>query len=538
MLYSLPEVPTGITSYFDDEHPLGPVAADQINDEEVAAYLVTLEIEAARDLTHGASILFGRKGAGKSSILKSFTYGGEPRSHRVLSLSDPNSKNVLKERIHFLSDFKVVLNIDSADLMEIIYERMEHKPLKSPEGAAKEWKRDLWLAVLKNVLKKPALQLMLNPGLQMQVSTVVDTIASLGIDPRGSSYFDKWLNSKDAQAINVDLLIERLHADFLDKDIVGLLLIDSMEEYDLEYDEIMKKVIGGLLQLVATEKNSLQYKIAFPEEIYEQVRNEANPEKYTIRSTRILWRPIELLRILTDRMLICFYVHENAHIESFLSLKNKALKERDRILNFWSEIFDGPVVNEAGHQEAGIYFILRHTQMLPRQVINSMSELLKGSKPTTRSYMKISRPALVHAVRRACDQLIGGIESGFKFTYRDVRDVFDAFLPKCPILCSYDDLEREFQRAGLRRKAYDWTSEFPIFLRALLHMGVIGVVQNETSRYIETSFGYTDDTVLRSAQGNSYALHPAFSLLYKDEDSRLDLKRAVLPRGSLEDLPI
>lgn len=538
MQLSLSEVPAGIEAYFDDEQPLGPVAADYISDEDIAAYLVTLELEASRDLTHGASILFGRKGAGKSSTLKSFGYRGEPRSVRALSLSEPSPSEVLENRAKFLRQYKLVLDIDSAPIIETIYERLATKALKSPEAAAREWRDELWLRVLRHVLKKPSLRKLLSDELQTDLASIADDIASLGIDMGVNDYFDLWLQSRAQKSINPSLLISRLHKEFIERDISGLLLIDSMEEYDLEYDDVMKKTIGGLLQLVATEKNSLHFKIAFPEEVYDQVRQEANPEKYVIRSTRIAWRPIELLRILTNRMLICFYIHETEQARDAIGDKASRARERERLLEFWDTVFGGSVVNEAGNEEAGIYFILRHTQMLPRQVINSMSELLKTSKPATRSFSKIDRSALNDAVRRACDQLIGGVESGFKYTYKDVREAFGCFLPQCPMIATYDELNTHFQRAGLKKKPFEWTDDFPSFLRAVLHMGTFGVIEDESRFYINARFGYSDDTVLRSSSDHRFVLHPAFSLLYKDPQSRLQLKKAVLPRGALDELPL
>lgn len=535
MSFILSEIPKTIGAHFNEECPLGPIAAELIDDAEVAAYLTSLENDACEELVNGASVLFGRKGAGKSSLLNSFCYPKRIKTHLALSLFEQKSITPVMNRPAFWQNIGLTITIRVSDEIGHIHRELKNEPIIGPEAAARIWRAKFWQIILFRTLSRRALIERLSSGLRKKLEEVADLIGALIDDDEETSFFDEWLK-QSANPPPLGLLAEQLRREFKEQNIQVLLLIDSMEEYDLSFDDVLKKSIGGLLQLIATDKSGVIYKVAFPGEILDSVRMESNPEKYQLRIARVVWRPMELLNIVTTRMLICLYVHENDFAQRILSTKAPNSKAREAVLAFWDEMFGGVVVNEAHHEESAIYYILRHTQLLPRQLINMVSEIVKRSKTEIRSYRQITHEVFSDSLRNSCDALVGGVESGFKYSYPNANETFNTFLPYCPIRCTYGELQRVFRQTGLRTRGLEYTSDFQAFLRAMLHMGVLGVLTSETGHYLEAEFGYTDASMLRSSTDSSFVMHPAFSLLYKTAESRMEAGKAVLPRGTLTGL--
>ena len=61
-------MPDSIRDCFTDEHPLGPVAAEHMQEIQESAFLLNPETAAFRGVMGGASIILGRRGAGKSAL--------------------------------------------------------------------------------------------------------------------------------------------------------------------------------------------------------------------------------------------------------------------------------------------------------------------------------------------------------------------------------------------------------------------------------------------------------------------------------------
>lgn len=538
MALTLPEVPHTIGTYFDDDNPLGPVAAEYISDKEVAAYLLSLENESYAELFQGASVLFGRKGAGKSSVLNSFTFPSAIRSQIALTLDHVPPSKVLRTAGEFHKAYAVIVKIDAAREISKVYNDVKQDSLRLPELAAEAWNKRLWLNVVRAAAMRPDLIEDLESPLRMSLVRIASTLQRLTDSDSEGSYFEHWLDMGELPIKNIDRLVAELRGAFRAKGFKVLFLIDTMEEYDLVFDDALRTTVGGLLYLSGRKDPAVSYKLAFPYEIYDAVRLEGNSEKYALQSTVLRWTPAELVRIVTRRMLLCLYLFENDELSKIISSIRHKQDLRKAGFEFWNNMFGGEILNEVFHHEPPLFYVLRHTQLLPRQLINSLSRLVKMSKIKLRSFLHIDPEVVTDSMKTSSNDLIGGLESGFKFTYPGIGNVFESFLTRCDIIMEYSELHKIYSSSSLSRgQGHEYTQSFDAFVRAMLHVGVFGVVRPSTSdRYIEAVFCYGDDTILRSFQGRTFAMHPAFSLMYKDPDDRLNVRKAVLPVGTTDGL--
>ncbi|HMG48682.1 MAG TPA: hypothetical protein VK614_14635 [Allosphingosinicella sp.] len=535
MAIVLNEIPHSIGTYFDDDNPLGPVAAEYIGDREVAAYLITLENDAFGELFQGTPILFGRKGAGKSSIINSFQYAHGIKSQTALALDrTPKAVNP-KSETDLRRDYDIIVKVDASREISHVHAQVRSSSLPLPELAAAAWTRRLWLNALSAVSVRPDLIDKFEPQLKQLLIKLSSMLSRLVSTDGDSHYFDEWLDLGKLSIPNADVLLAELRKAFEAHKLSVLFLIDTMEEYNLLFDDALKTTIGGLLYLVGRHDKHIHYKVAFPYEIFDSVRLEGNPEKFILRSTTIRWTPTQLVHIVTRRMLLCLYLYDNESLAEILA-EGKYTEGRRANFEFWGEIFGGEIVNEAHDPEPPLYYVLRHTQLLPRQLINSLSRLVKLSKTELRSFRHINPEVIEESMKISSNDLVGGVESGFKHTYTGIGEVFETYLSRCDVVMTYGDMHKAYASSSVKRGP-EYTHSFYDFLRALLHMGVFGVIVGEgTTKYIEAAFSYGDDTVMRAFQERSFAMHPAFSLLYKQPDDRLKPGRAVLPLGSNEGL--
>lgn len=531
MAIVLSEIPHSIAAYFDDDNPLGPVAAEYISDREVAAYLISLENDAFAELFQGTPILFGRKGAGKSSVINSFLFAHGIRSQTALTLdrslraTDPRTESDLRR------DYDIIVKIDASREINHVHAEVRSSSLPLPELAAAAWTRRLWLNALTTVSLRPDIIDKFDTSLKQLLIKISSMLSRLVAADGDSSYFDEWIDLGKLAIPNVDVLLAELRNAFQTHKLSVLFLVDTMEEYNLQFDDALKTTIGGLLYLVGRHDRFVHYKVAFPYEIYDTVRLEGNPEKFTLKSANLRWRPVQLVHIVTRRMLLCLYLYDNEGLAEMLT-EGRYSEGRKANFEFWGEIFGGEIVNEAHDPESPLYYVLRHTQLLPRQLINSLSRLVKLSKTELRSFRHINPELVEESMRISSNDLVGGVESGFKHTYPGIGEVFETYLSRCEVVMTYGEMHKAYVGSSVKRGP-EYTHSFHNFLRALLHMGVFGLVMGEgTTKYIEAAFSYGDDTVMRAFQDRAFAMHPAFSLLYLQADDRLRPGRAVLPLGS------
>ena len=537
MAYVVQEVPQSIGTYFDDDNPLGPVAAEHINDNEVAAYLTSIENEAFHEISQGVSLLFGRKGAGKSSLLNSFHFPSQIRTTTRLSLGSSAKRQIISKDSDFRRPYDLIVQVDASKELDAVHSKVVKHGLPGPEIAADHWKKRLWLNVLVAVSRRPDIIDQVESNLRQQIIHFSRLTTRLASADNISNYLEEFAAAGDASLESLEIISAMLKGEFQRKSFSVLFIIDSIEEYNFDLDDSLSITIGGLVYIVGgKQEKGVFYKIAFPYEIYDQIQGHGNTGKTNLRSTTLNWTAGELVEITTRRMLLCLYVRENDKIENILKNYSAFQSTRRANFDFWESIFGGDIINEAHIPEPALYYALRHTQMLPRQVILSLSWLIRLSKTPRNSFMYINPDVISDATRQSCNILIGGLESGFKFTYPELQRALERFLPRCGIVSSYNELHRIYANSSVK-SARNYTTEFYSFLRALIHVGVFGVIDDkaETDRYIEARFCYGDDTVLRSFEGRRFAMHPAFSLFYKEPEDRVKLGKAILPRGSFEE---
>ncbi|NWG52664.1 MAG: hypothetical protein HXY28_02995 [Hydrogenophilaceae bacterium] len=535
------DIPSDVAGYFKPEMPLGPTKGENIKSSAAAAFLLRLENAAFAGIATRASVLIGRRGAGKSVLLRSFTNSYEIASHVEAYLHEADIRRLIRSQNEFTQKYDIVLTLDKPDEATSVVKEIVQEGLFTPEHAARIWEERLWTHVLRALV----LDKKLWPRLQPQRRQLLGLLDKTGLFDRRHQPDLAALIKAAQEEVSTSSLVDFAKDCVHDHDIQILAIIDSMEEYDVQ-NPAMVRAIGGLLQLVGSltspANGSVHIKISLPSEIYPLIAESSNIGKYYINSELIRWQPVELMRILAHRYLTgLHFLNYPAFNDLWIKYNKSLFKDRDRLRAFWDECFGSHLTNEAGHPESAILFILRHTQLLPRQLINFVQALIKRSFDSTGSYERLDPTLLAdrELITNAADYIQKEVAFGYKYVYPKTVDVWRMILPRCDVITSYGELQSRYTNSSVRGLGHEYCMAFHNFIRAMVEMGVFGIVVDDHSsdRYIKAAFEYNRGTEIALDEGTKLAMHPVFSARHMtDPAKRAAPGRAILPIGSFDGL--
>lgn len=291
-----------------------------------------------------------------------------------------------------------------------------------------------------------------------------------------------------------------------------ILAIDTLEKYDTN-DDGMMSMTAALIEWAA-EFNSryrsrgLHVKLFLSGELFTHLVEEvlSNPLKSVRNPLHLLWRPRDLLRLISWRL----YRTLEAH-----SLLPAEVKKRidwddpeDVTEKVWRPCFGWEISNTQGFQERTFSYVLRHTQMRPRQVItlcNSIANraIRRGTFP------QILEQDILHGVEEGQDNLAAEVINSFSGIYPQASRIIDA-LANIPMLVTGAELDK---RAKYTNSAWpSGTYSLARFRNLLTELGIVGLVRrrNERDGYVDAVFEYSLPTRLTVAPQDECVIHPMF----------------------------
>ena len=528
-----------LSHYINAASPLGPVDTDLIQDDEVEAKLFDPHYTSFNKLlSRDINVVVGRRGSGKTALLNCYKYrrlfnGDHLDTHR-LSHSD-------------LTDYRIAFSIPTHCAIEslqlsVMGSRDTTRPI---ESVVDDWSRlisDLLLieitryfsmvhvadlSVIIAYLNRPeTLQ-------RLQASELVRSSESEGgkIPWQISKKKHSLLNTPPSlsQALDaVDNLL-RSHGH------KALFILDSMDEYQVG-DREADRTIGALLRCVRffnAKQDRMKIKIGLPSEIFPEIQRAcANPLKDMVGFDQIIWTASELARVAAHRFRVFFEIYDSDAHKDYQQLD---FNKRGVVRQFWSKMFDNDIKNEYGWSEDPMTYILRHTQLLPRQLIAILDRLIKVSYARTGGYRELKSELIEEAVKHNESIVASEIFSAYKYVFPFAERIGRALFGNFPAVFTYDELENKWRRAG---RPFDYINqhapaEFVEIMDMFLRIGIIGIVEHEpTEKYVEGMFSYNQLDPPNVGQGNSLCIHPIFGGYFRCAPNRL--KRAVLPYGVVD----
>jgi len=535
-----------------DKAILGPTDASKIHNDAVAATLFDIDNQSFKSLIAGRSLIVGRRGAGKSALLH--TYRQRPLLYERLKEAT-QSYSYTKDSFELLSKFDLIIEIKTFTQLESMQLKIARQYPDNVEPAveslAEQWRDELWVLVLKEVIR----QFRDTQKGDSRIRAINDFAGWSFLTERERISIDgahRGVNrSRPVPTLTGrwdDELAKAIAAakEFIrEKQLHGVILFDSMEEYTIT-NRPSAHTLKGLLRCIWEHFNKtdfsdhLQIRFCLPSEIYNYLgdRISSSRGKDFASIDFIQWSPLELFRIAAHRYSLLLYLYDPLFFNSQIAPID--LSTRTGIHEFWRKLIPCTITPAGGEKEETIAYIARHTQLLPRQVLNILSIALKRAYNERGSLQYIPPNCIHYAAEAASETNVSDIFDAFRCLYPSAREV--VLFQVCGRLTnrlSYGRLYTVWRETAKATMELMNKPEFFHFWNMLFEMGLLGRVYDgasqERGRYTVGHFSYNEASRIIVGDKDEVCVHPLLSKYLRGKPDKSDCEKArqpVYPRGS------
>jgi hypothetical protein len=440
-------------------------------------------------------LIVGRRGSGKTSLAQYFTFQRRIRHSRCISVSEPEVyARVLSElnRLATSGALPVVLN-----------------------RAARVWELLIWSLIFEEFRNEDEVVadacIFQTASGRSPARIVADVIRAIMTKILGKSDTDivqeieNTLRSKVFEA-GKDRVVQ------LTRKVPILLAIDSLEHYPVD-DDMMMKVTAALIQ-AASEFNlkyrnmGIHIKVFLASEITPfLIQNVlANPLKHVQNPVHLHWRPKDLLRLICWRF--TQYLVEHRHL-SKSPLREDQWSDFDAVHKaVWSPYFGDEVTNSHEIVERSFPYVLRHTQMRPRQLVFLCNQIAATAKRSG-EFPKFSSAVIRQGVWEAETELATEVINSYKEIYPKVADIIEAFVG-APVIFPGQLLDKLAHFTAGSWKPGEYSPQR--FRQLVTELGIVGRVRSKNSKrgIVEVDFEYFERDRLTINNNDECAIHPMF----------------------------
>jgi len=499
------------------------------------------------------AIILGRRGSGKSSYLNNLAH----------------KKDI------------IAIPVNSWDIVDLI-EKQVNVVLQSQESIDPEKVADIWHLVFLTLIVKGIGGMDANSQSvkAMLANFPVKDILSKSVAVVSTEVLD-WLRDKYTQnaynVFNVNTIFHALslgheslaafetalHRMARDSGKTVVLMIDNPERLNQDFNEKWHssyvdsnkarwKTYAGLLTLLSTfneGKVALQARYCVPAEQYIFLRERSTAILKHLSKIQVLhWSSGEILSALAHRYMVYLQLHrKNRNGMRYQKLKDIEIYTRDGAFEFFNQVFEPRVRNSRGYDEDTVTYLLRHTQLLPRQIIiyvNEAIHLALSEDPAT-DLTRLESRFVKQAIHNKEGLLAIEVVDSYASVFPEGKDMMRA-VARLPVITSVGDIKTHWAEYGAK-KVLSKYSAFPEvvveadrFIRFLTEVGIIGRAtlqsEPEPGSYASAAFEYTMPERLMFSDADKVAVHPLFcSHCDQQQCIELDPYKAVYPKGTEPD---
>lgn len=488
------------------EDPLGSENHYHLRNDDDAPLLLDGVPPFTRAFELGASVIIGRKGAGKTSVISGYrniAISGKPYGR-------PLSHNQDREIIEIIDSQKfhtVVRSIATAAQARIA--GINDPDFVFSDDIAELWDEAIWDIVFRAFFSHACSLRSIPDTLQPIIDLYnLENLTDYNLSPGSISRIAKSMIEAAKASLRL-YLAQKMHGKKC------YILFDSMEDYPAR-NELFSSAISGFLRAVNTFNRSnkqLRVVICLPEEVEKFVISRAilssNLESDYSRAHRLRWQPRDLMRVVAHRYRLFIQCHQD---NLYSRIKDYDFARREDLQKFYNLLFPEDVTNSVGKKENPLAYIIRHTQLQPRHVLLIFNRILSTAIQSG-SYFEL-RPSYVTS---GTSEVIGNIVEHVLYPY---RIMYKTFVETCldvlgdlPPVCSLGELDAVASRFKDRMEP-DITN----VVRTLHDIGIIGTVAEQQSqsihggsqRYVYGVFHYNSNEGFPKSNLRRYCLHPIF----------------------------
>lgn len=495
---------------FSHDQPLGPPAiipeihAARISD----IYFETLTPYSQHVTPAHATYVMGRRGAGKTTLILAADKF-DPQGTIPLFESDVLS-GMLDLIRHIERDLHFTLSLENrVDLWKATFEFAAATHLAVATEAQGNSRERLRIRHFLTELRRHA---------NLDLTTTTDYVRAFEdyisgqADQHIHGPFHAWVDALSLDRLSVATIRQDARHIISTERRHITIVIDTLEELlnrRAQYSDVLRPLFArlGRQAMTGTRGTGLFLRCCLPSELSSQLAELSdNPSKDFRGICHIRWSTNDLLALVEMRYRQFARALADAG-EPTLEQSLKATPSEPR--PFLESILPRTVLNSCQRDELTLPFLLRHTQMLPRQVLILFNYILAGRETTQRIARQERLPADITAaaVTTAEHELTMEVLNAFRGYWSGITPALEALVPRLEPTFTEPELHTLFERLGLRRYA----RSSALLLTRLVKTGVVGRVRERTERYIVGEFDYIYPRGMSAFGAPELCLHPMFS---------------------------
>lgn len=309
-----------------------------------------------------------------------------------------------------------------------------------------------------------------------------------------------------------------------------IIVMDNLEDLHarmFELQEVLASLFRCVGRVIAENQDNRPFglQICLPSELFDQIHDiSANPEKdFRGSYLTIYWTAKELLKLAGTRLRLYLLAHHPDQLDG-LARRADQIDESEFGVALLRAALPPRIHNGLGAEEDPVAYLLRHTQLLPRHLIEILNSVFTVQLPES-SPWAVTENAVLAGTRAAERMIVNGIFAAHSASFPLARDALNRLCDRLEICFPAKELRKVFTRQGIRKLT---GLDFDQFLAMLFTLGVVGVRIDQTLRYDKAHFQYTFDATLNIDEDLDHlCFHPLFTrYLHERSLPRLRKKRA------------
>jgi hypothetical protein len=437
-------------------------------------------------------LIIGRRGCGKTSLAEYFKFQSQLPNARCIDVDEPRVFGTVSKKLVELLDYPVETSIPMiADL----------------------WEYALWNLIF---------HLYRDADPRIRAASIVDgegDSATSIIRDIFNGVLDKYVvNNADKITFQMGSLLNKAAFRSAKEQVLKLAIkrpvivaIDSMEHYTLR-DKASMWSIAGLLECASRfnrehSSRGIHLKLFLTDEIYPHLLDVISNTIKHVRDPLFLhWRPKDLVRLVCWRLYMHLrlnkpeaIIHDGIDWEKFNSVHNK----------MWKPYFGEKIENRNGIIEYTFPYILRHTQLRPRQLVIICNEIAKRASRAG-GFPNFGHDTLKEAIWNCELELANEVFNAYSQIYPSIGNIVLA-LSGLPMTFKGKELDKVAKRTSAHWDKGDYSPDK--FRQIVTETGIVGRQRGDKdarSGIIEADFEFAMEDRLYIHEQDDCVIHPMF----------------------------
>ncbi len=289
-----------------------------------------------------------------------------------------------------------------------------------------------------------------------------------------------------------------------------IVAIDTFERYDRE-NMAMMIVTAALIQRanefnILYAHNGIHVKAFVSAEIFPHIKESiiTNTTKFIRHPIYLRWKPRDLVRLIMWRFYR--YMEERGYQFQFREVNWGNFDEI--IEKLWSPFFGEKIQNLRGGMEQSFPYILRHTQMRPRQLVVICNQIARHAEKNGK-FPQFKEINIGKSIAECEYDLADEVLNSYDLIYPRVAEIITA-LTNAPMVFHGNYLDQI-----AKRTSGAWPPgiySMAAFRRLVAELGIVGKVRSkdETTGIIAADFEYAMQDRLTLTSDDDCVIHPMF----------------------------